>query len=603
MTQMQIPWEAQLDVIMEPVRFTEPKPVLVVSCSAAKDPSSSSMTALERYQGAMFQYIKANGLDEVFNIFILSAKYGLVGANDIVGNYDVQMSDVDKELYIAMHCNGIHEQLKSASKGLPIYAFLPIQYREVFEEVMGMPSCHHWLRATGGLYTCWHHVGNGDHKKRLGQAAQSIRENGSMGAVSTVYRSGVSANLDEIVGYVSSGESVGTSLAFLRDNTLTVERAIKALVLGAYRGRVFVDNGMLQMLDEDESDALELSDVVAEYQEFALRIKQTVQALEEECVNADVYSQPDCFHGDVSRVLRAFTFVVPDDPFDADASMAIIEDNLDTLKQLLDLGVELIVPMHKRLANQVEDIDVRARRVLSLFGGYDNIRLGIPTLNDAKRPFALPLPVIEKLISVRESGEYLVKRVHLLGQGETNATLVAKSRRLLLSMYPLDVSMDAMRTRPFFQAKARNKAASDDELVKLNVGTLSQVMFDARACEEDDPVYLHYWIACLHEHGVEHVEALWRAGSANLERSMVPLSLECGDEDELVEALSLSTLNEYVDVWIAAHWEEYMREHDLPMVTGQKKRMRMIARGFGKSGIADKLNVDWSQCVTQAISF
>lgn len=68
---------------------------LVISCSKAKSKSHYLIPAIERYDGPLFRVLKkylAASKDNKLSIFILSAKYGLISANDKIPFYDCFIS-------------------------------------------------------------------------------------------------------------------------------------------------------------------------------------------------------------------------------------------------------------------------------------------------------------------------------------------------------------------------------------------------------------------------------------------------------------------------------------------------------------------------------
>jgi hypothetical protein len=70
--------------------------LLVLACSEKKDPSPYQMKALDRYDGVNFRVLKKlrreRILPENLDIVIISAKYGLLDADEYIDDYDMRMT-------------------------------------------------------------------------------------------------------------------------------------------------------------------------------------------------------------------------------------------------------------------------------------------------------------------------------------------------------------------------------------------------------------------------------------------------------------------------------------------------------------------------------
>ncbi len=93
------------------------KRLLILSCTQRKQNSSKLLPALERYDGPTFRVLRKffrenpNQFDEL-DVFILSAKHGLIPGGQLIDYYDWKMSsDRAKELR-----NGVHQEFSKLLK-------------------------------------------------------------------------------------------------------------------------------------------------------------------------------------------------------------------------------------------------------------------------------------------------------------------------------------------------------------------------------------------------------------------------------------------------------------------------------------------------------
>lgn len=98
--------------------------LLVIGCSQTKDSSPHSMEALERYQGVNFNVIKKfkreRKLPDDVDIVIISAKYGLLKADTVIDDYDMQMTE--------KRAQKLHSDIIQKFRGL----FSQKKYDEIF---------------------------------------------------------------------------------------------------------------------------------------------------------------------------------------------------------------------------------------------------------------------------------------------------------------------------------------------------------------------------------------------------------------------------------------------------------------------------------------
>ena len=70
------------------------KRLLIVGCSATKDPAAGLLPALDRYRGAYYQMIRQVPADELPEIVILSAELGFIRSDAMIPDYDRRLTKV-----------------------------------------------------------------------------------------------------------------------------------------------------------------------------------------------------------------------------------------------------------------------------------------------------------------------------------------------------------------------------------------------------------------------------------------------------------------------------------------------------------------------------
>jgi hypothetical protein len=76
---------------------SEPSRLLIVGCSQRKRPDPGLLPAIERYNGPQFQVLRKFLREfpdkvDTLNVYILSAKFGLISGNKLIPNYDYKMT-------------------------------------------------------------------------------------------------------------------------------------------------------------------------------------------------------------------------------------------------------------------------------------------------------------------------------------------------------------------------------------------------------------------------------------------------------------------------------------------------------------------------------
>lgn len=82
---------------------------LILGCSATKDPSPGLMPAIERYQGPLYRVLRAYRADhprQMPDVWILSARYGLIAASTPIPDYDQMMTPA--------RAHDLHDQVQDA---------------------------------------------------------------------------------------------------------------------------------------------------------------------------------------------------------------------------------------------------------------------------------------------------------------------------------------------------------------------------------------------------------------------------------------------------------------------------------------------------------
>lgn len=91
-----------------------PKRLLILSCSQRKHPDPTLLPAIERYNGPQFQVLRKfmreyPSKQESLNVLILSAKFGLIPANEPIPDYDYKMTADKAEEMNASFLNAFKE--------------------------------------------------------------------------------------------------------------------------------------------------------------------------------------------------------------------------------------------------------------------------------------------------------------------------------------------------------------------------------------------------------------------------------------------------------------------------------------------------------------
>jgi hypothetical protein len=98
---------------------------LILGCSSTKNEAPKPLPAIHRYDGPPFKvlrrYLEENpNASDMLDVFVLSARYGLIGGQTVIASYDQRMTD---KRALEMH-NSVMEKIQSD--------LLPQNYDEMF---------------------------------------------------------------------------------------------------------------------------------------------------------------------------------------------------------------------------------------------------------------------------------------------------------------------------------------------------------------------------------------------------------------------------------------------------------------------------------------
>jgi hypothetical protein len=90
------PSERQSPRLKEPIELEQPSYLLLLACSQRKRPDHGLLPAIDRYDGVNFRVLKKAKREGYWpaglRVLILSAKYGLLEADDPIEDYNLKMT-------------------------------------------------------------------------------------------------------------------------------------------------------------------------------------------------------------------------------------------------------------------------------------------------------------------------------------------------------------------------------------------------------------------------------------------------------------------------------------------------------------------------------
>ncbi|MDG1752827.1 MAG: hypothetical protein P8I03_14400 [Thalassotalea sp.] len=116
------------------------KPVLILPCSKAK--ASIAMEAINLYQGrgylGIIRTFDQTELLDAFDVYFLSAKYGLVGAKEIISPYEQVLTN--ERINVLLNDNSIKSKFANfcvkTHSSIPVYLVAPKKYKKLFSDLV-----------------------------------------------------------------------------------------------------------------------------------------------------------------------------------------------------------------------------------------------------------------------------------------------------------------------------------------------------------------------------------------------------------------------------------------------------------------------------------
>ncbi|MDH1472727.1 DUF6884 domain-containing protein [Shewanella sp. GD03713] len=133
------------------------KPTLILPCSENKLPHRA--LAFDLYQGTGYLSIVKQWsqveLSQVFNLFFLSAKHGLIHASELIEPYEQVMTDERVSMLGAnkVLVSKAQRHIQSMNYDAPLYLIVPKRYQKAFSELAGQAvgRFSQIVPATGGI--------------------------------------------------------------------------------------------------------------------------------------------------------------------------------------------------------------------------------------------------------------------------------------------------------------------------------------------------------------------------------------------------------------------------------------------------------------------
>jgi hypothetical protein len=397
------------------------KDCLILPCSNKK--GLGTKTAKELYEGALNSILNSFDQDEVFahfDVFFLSAKFGLIGANDLIETYDIKMADDEysQMAFAKAHKAKANKLLKQyAYNKSRVYMILYNNYQAAFDK-MNLSA----LKLFKTVYKSTAARGVGVHRGRLKKIIQS---NLAKATSPTIFRSGC-ANVNEFNGFLMGNQHIGTSLAYLN------KKHVMSYIVDELKAKhdIFVDNGLITAVNKNID--INESDIFANYSKIVKSV----------------------------RSAQSLLAVIPDNPFNADEAIAIVERNKADIRHLAK-RCQLVLPVHN---TEIRTVAEQAKLLMSVIGKAQ-ITLGIPCLNKGDNKWRMSLENIESLFALKHAdGRPLFTRVHFLGLSDVSKGGVYEERLLLAQMYNVNFSCDASRITAIFGNQEECKRAGNREI-------------------------------------------------------------------------------------------------------------------------------------------
>ncbi|MCD9476300.1 hypothetical protein GLP21_17640 [Photobacterium carnosum] len=400
------------------------KPLIIVPCSNNKTAKHS--LAIEMYDGKIINQLKH--LHQLADIAVLSAKYGLIDANEKIDTYNERLhkrkskgAEALTDEFVAKHMASfenlmrsyVHHKVMGKRKiRRTVYVLLPFDYLNVLDAMLKIAPQS--LTNSFDFIISRQHRGIGD---LIGYASKLEKELKAP-QNPTLFRSCV-ANLDEAIGYMMSGQDMGISLHYVNETkNLSIFQYIIQAAEAGYK--IFVDTGLISALNKGCKMTSSI-EIYEHYQQILKLVRPSAR--------------------------KNFYFVLNDNPMDHEKQRNELIAHRAQIRNIAK-HANVILPVHQYA---VDDIVDHATKMLDSLGIKDVI-LGIPTrsikMPDGK-PIALTNNNILKLLSAkRGKNDYLFSRTHCLGMSECNPKF--NHMHNFLKMFGVEQYFDAVRTSSIF---------------------------------------------------------------------------------------------------------------------------------------------------------
>ena len=381
------------------------KDTIIIECSEGK--KEGVMPAFDLYKGALNAALKTfdkNDVFDNFNVFYLSAKFGLVSAQEKIPTYDKKMptTQEERDAYIKEHKRNAQAQIKAvASKDARCFLILSKRYKVVFDD-MKLSA----LNSFSMVYQGEGSRGIGDYRGRLKKIINTkLRKHEEP----ILFRSGCS-NLTEITAFRLANSPIGTSLAYTTNKKIFAH-AIDNIKLG---NPTFIDNGMITAISKGTQ--FKAQEAIEKYLEIVNGLKDA----------------------------SSLHVVIPDEPYCNNRALNIIKAFKSEIRQMAK-KCEVIIPIHKEIqlapAEQVKAMtDILGESTMK------KVTLGFPTRVKGKLDWRLSIRDIESIYVLKtKNDEQLIRKAHFLALSDATRGSVYEERKALCEMYNVKMSCDACR--------------------------------------------------------------------------------------------------------------------------------------------------------------
>ena len=140
--------------------------LLLISCSATKSYKSELIPAIDRYQGTIYKVIKKARREGYWpqdtDVFIVSAKYGLISEHTLIESYDLKMTGVRAVDLQAEVSHALDELLRERH-----YEKIFINMGKVYMQSIGLSREIEYARQRGILQEAFGGIGERQHQTKV----------------------------------------------------------------------------------------------------------------------------------------------------------------------------------------------------------------------------------------------------------------------------------------------------------------------------------------------------------------------------------------------------------------------------------------------------